>query len=362
MDVVGRLGNQLVGMVEKMGAEVEGVLLLKFLQHGGVIARHRIARVPGDRRAEAPRRRLDRADRPRRAVEQLRVHRPLSERLVPDLPFVHHVPVAFDEGFRVAEPGVEGRGIVRHLAHAHPEPEVAAPDGIPVGDADPGLHAHRRAFANVRIEPAEVVDALLLLGLRPAGEESSALDAQSGQEFLEAVPFGVVAIHRLAPDRPRRRLHLGRRARGESANLLESGIHGIELLPRDARLLVLKHARRGRFGEMVAPGVPALDRRRVLERNHLLACRFRPRDTLGGLNSFFCHFRLHFCWRTTKTRDSLHDAKAVICFLVLSSVFVFGKGSDTFREKNQERFFARHSRIDIPVRERKNLRSAMSDR
>ena len=214
---VGAVGIRMVRMVDEVRAEVERVLLLQLLEDAHVVLRER------DRRAEELRIRLYGTDRLGRAVEHLRVFGPLPERFVPDFPFVHHVLVAFHARDAILEPRLERLRLGRDLFHLHAETEVAAIDGVSVRKADPGLHPHRRHLADVRIEPRKIILALLLLGLRPAGEEASVLHAERRNEVLVGVPVRVVAVHRLETDRPLRGLHLFRVAHGEASDLLEAG-------------------------------------------------------------------------------------------------------------------------------------------
>ena len=264
------VGVVLVGVVDEEAREVEGVLLLQALQQHAVVAldgRLPLLPRPADRRHVALRVRLHGADGLRGAVEELGVLGTLVEGLVPDLPFVHHVLVAFHARGAVAQPRRKRLGVPRDLLHAHAEAEVATPHGVAVGEADPGLHAHRRHLAHLRVEPGEVVDALLLLRLRPAAEEAAALRAEIGQVVLVGVPVGVVAVHRLAADRPLGALDVARKTRLKHAGGLEPALELADLLPGDGGLLLLKDRLGSLLLEMVIPGVPALDLRGVLEGN-----------------------------------------------------------------------------------------------
>ena len=246
--------------------EAEGVLLLELLEHGHVVVLGGIL-VPRNRGHEALRPGLHLVHGLRGLVHHQRVLLALAEGLVPDLPLGHHVLVARHERLHVPDPGGERLRIVRDLAHLHAEAEVAAPHGVAVGDADPGLHAHRGHLAHLRVEPGEVVLALLLLGLGPAAEEAPARGAEVAEEDLVLVPVGVVAVHRLAADGPHVRADGLRGARLELAGRLEVARHLADLLERHAPLLLERPG--GRHLAGVAPGVPALDLGRVLERHDL---------------------------------------------------------------------------------------------
>ena len=256
--------------------EAEGVLLLELLEHGHVVVLRGIL-VPADRGHEADGLRLDLVHGLRGLVHHQRVLLALAEGLVPDLPLGHHVLVARHERLHVAQPGGERLRVVRDLPHLHAEAEVAAPHGVAVGDADPGLHAHRGHLAHLRIEPGEIVLPLLLLGLRPPAEEASARGAEVAEEELELVPVGVVAVHRLAADGPHIRADRLRGARLELAGGLEAARHLADLCKRHALLLLERPGGRRLAG--VTPGIPGFDFRRVLERDDLR--RFGAR-TPGG--------------------------------------------------------------------------------
>ena len=258
--LVGRVGIRIVRMVDEVRAEVERVLLLQLLQDALVVLRER------DGRAIQLRVGLHGADGLRGAVEHLGVLRTLAERLVPDFPLVHHVLVALHARGAVPEPCLERLRFVRHLLHPHSEAEVAAPHGIAVREADPGLHAHRRHLAHVRVEPGEIVFSLLLLGLRPTGEQSPVLDAEGRDEVLVGVPVGIVPVHRLAAYGPLGRLHVLRVPHGEASDLLEPGVELVEPRPGHAGPFLAR-----RLFLVVLPRVPALDLGRVLEGHHLAA-------------------------------------------------------------------------------------------
>ena len=226
--LVNHVGIATVGMIDEARAEVERVLLLEPFKDARVVFRK------VHRRAVDLRVRLNGADCPRRAVEKLRIVRALPERLVPHLPFIDYVLVAADARFHVSDPRRERLWIARHLAHLHAEMEVAPVNRVAVGEADPGLHAKGRHFAHGPVEPREVVDALLLLRLRPAGEEPPVLRAERTEVGLHRVPVRVVAVERLAADGPRRRLQVLCVARGEAPDLLQSGIELVQPLPRHA--------------------------------------------------------------------------------------------------------------------------------
>ena len=269
---VGGVRVRVVGMVDEAGGKVEGVLLLQLFKYAFVVFRRE-----SNRRAEDLGRRLDLPDSLRRAVEHLGIFLSLPERLVPDFPFVHHILVPRHACLAVANPGLERLRLVRHLLHAHPETEVAAPYGVAIRKADPRLHAHRRHLAHLRVEPREIVPSLLLLGLRPAGEEPPTLGADHSDVGLELVPVRVVAIHRLAADRPLRAGDLLRGTRLKDAGRLESAIELAQLLPRDASFLLLRDGLL-----VVVPGIPALDLRGILERNDLCPGGKHPRAHRSG--------------------------------------------------------------------------------
>ena len=222
------IGIGVVRVENEARTEVERVLLLELFENACVALRK------VDRRAVDLRVRLDGADRPRRAAEKLRVVRPLPERLVPHLPFVHNILVAADARLHVSDPRRERLWIARHLAHLHAETEVAPVDRVAVGEADPRLHAEGRHFAHGPVEPREVVDALLLLRLRPAGEEPPVLRAELADILLHRLPLGVVTVERFAADGPRRRLQVLRVAHGKAPDLLQARIEFVQPLPRHA--------------------------------------------------------------------------------------------------------------------------------
>ena len=215
-------------MVDEIRGEVERVLLLEPFEDARVVVGE------ADRRAVDLRVRLDGADRPRGAVEHFRVVLSLSERLIPHLPFVDDVLVSLHTRRAVPEPRRERLGVARHLAHLHVQTEVAAVDGIAVRKADPRLHAHRRHFAHGPVEPCEVVFPLLLLRLRPAGEEASVLRTEWTDVLLHRVPVRVVAVERLATDGPCGRFQVLRLAHGEASDLLQPGVELVQPLPRHA--------------------------------------------------------------------------------------------------------------------------------
>ena len=218
----------IVWVVDEIRGEVERVLLLEPFKDARVVVGQ------ADRRAVDLRVRLNGADRPRGAVEKLRIVRALPEWLVPHLPLVHDVLVAADARLHVPDPRRERLWVARHLAHHHAEAEVASVDRVAVGEADPRLHAEGRHFAHGPVEPREVVDALLLLRLRPAGEEPPVLRAERTEVGLHRVPVRVVAVERLAADGPCGRFQVLRLAHGEASDLLQSGIELVQPLPRHA--------------------------------------------------------------------------------------------------------------------------------
>ena len=211
-DPVRRLGHRPVGVEAEERAEVECLFRLELFKDAGEV------RGEVDGGAVDARRRLDGADGAGRAVEEFGVFGALSERLVPNLPFDNYVAVALHDGGAVAQPGREGVGIVRDLSHAHAEREVAAPDGIAVGEADPGLHAGRGAFADNRVEPFEVVAPLFALGLGPTRKDAGVLDAEQRKKRLVGMPVRVVAVEAFATHGPVGIGYLQGRASGEASD------------------------------------------------------------------------------------------------------------------------------------------------
>ena len=182
------------------------------------------------------------------AIKQFRIFGPLLERLVPDLPFIDDILVAFNARAAIPEPGLEGLRIVRYLFNAHAETEIAPPDGIAVGEAYPRLNPHSGHFAHLPVEPREIVNSLFLLGFRPTGEKTSALRAEHSDEMFVLIPIGIIAVHRLAADRPAGSLDIPGVADLQAADLLKAQIESFQLLTGDAAHLLPFLSRSGVVG------------------------------------------------------------------------------------------------------------------
>ena len=112
------------------------------------------------------------------------------------------------------------------------------------------------------------------------------LRAQVAQENLVLAPVRIVAVQRLAADGPVRALDVLCRPRLEPAPRLEPRIHLQELLARDTTPL-LERRPLGRRLAAVAPRVPTLDLRRVLEGHDRQHSTCKHDDIHGAYDTTF---------------------------------------------------------------------------
>ena len=181
---------------------------VRLLRGGGARADARIRLGPADLRAgQGNQLRIARAVR-------LAGHPEVRDiRLVPDLVLRDAVPVVLCQCTGEARPRGDGLPAVveRHAAHARGVGQILHVERIAEAHVEPGLNAPREQTVHNPVQPAEVIDALFLLALRPAGLHARVLHAACPQHVIAAGGVEQLPVQALKADGNHRALDRLRR-------------------------------------------------------------------------------------------------------------------------------------------------------